>query len=154
MRKLLGVAVLCLSLSQVIGQPVPTCDGTSPVKIKCTNGVVPKGYFESQTCDQGIVGNNPCSNSIAFNIDYFGCSQPTLDTTTTPPSYTSYCVDGTSLPVSQCTVASNCVGINVINNGIVGPTTCAPTGAPMITNKLIKTTINCTRQVPIPVGAP
>ena len=140
-------------------QTKPTCDGRSPQKEKCYGGSVPPGYYESGQCQGKMTGSVTCLKAIAFNIDDFGCTGQTLNNSTTPPSYTTYCVDGSNV---ECTHSRTCNGtiyneydmqgrpINVYTMCVQGATD------PQISYRLKKTTLTsdqtngCQLSIPLP----
>ncbi len=125
MRKILGL--LCLfvmmvgtSMAEEIvappppGPPIATCDGTTALKDKCNKGSIPMDCIESEECQAVVTGLVVCKNALAFAQDDFYCTAPEADKNSTPPTYTSYCVDRNT--VVNCTIRKNCNGTTFKGN--------------------------------------
>jgi hypothetical protein len=123
MRTVLGLVIFGLLMrATASGGPTLTCDGRSATEGKCDGGMVPQGYYESQTCEGALPGLGVCKNAIAFNIDKFYCSNPQSDPSTNPPAYTTYCADSTV--VVECTVKRTCAGTTITNPDLTQYTFC------------------------------
>lgn len=153
---LLMVSFGILALATAAGQPQVTCDGRSKLSVQCDAGLVPTGYYESQVCEGDLQGLGVCKNAIAFNVDYFACSDPQTDPSTNPPEYRTYCCDTNY--IVECTVKRTCAGTTITPP--VGPqfTRCFQFGEPETTSRYKKTHLTpstnpaCTPTVSIPIG--
>lgn len=139
---LCSVGVMASQWFLQVGRAQPTCDGTKSLTEKCNKGIVPNGYIEMGTCQGKVNGAITCSKVIAFNIRPFYCSTTgSLNTSTTPPSYTTYCADYYD---DDCTHTRLCNQnqYNVYNSQgqVIGVyTECTQAaGQPQITKRLIK----------------
>ena len=121
MRKFILAASFCVlayTMCQTVtlGQPISsyptpptvTCDGTKAATIKCPVAM-PPGHFESLECQGERTGSLGCAHTFAYAQDTFGCSAAEVNTTTTPPSYTSLCVDTNE--ITNCTIRKKCTSV-------------------------------------------
>lgn len=138
-RKLNSALLFCLVAvtSAVVGQD-PTCDGTSRIEIKCENGKLPNETdwyeVEGAKCQGEMEGVVACKHAIAFNISWFGCSEPKAEGD--PPAYTTYCRDS-GLLTAECTHKQLCGGVVKTKDG-KQYTYCEPQGKVTVTTRLLK----------------
>jgi hypothetical protein len=116
MRSFLCAPAFCVLVfgTTTAQQPV-SCDGTSPIVIKCPPDTIPTNYYESFTCQGELPGSVSCLHAIAFSTGVvdgkqdhkFGCSERDSKARV----YREACVDNIKVSPVWCSKRITCKGV-------------------------------------------